>query len=411
MTAAFCSRFIALLLGSYGCPRSREKRLSWLLARRRLLENVACAGRVHLDPGAHGRRQSDRAQVAALRGRRLRAHELVDQCGVVLEQLALVERNLADRQVHDRGAIGAVLQAPGLRLRDGLRDVLRDGADLRVGHLAARAENAAELADHRHHVRRRDGDVEVVEAALDLLGKVLRPDDVGAGVLGLLGLVALGEDHDCLLLAEPVRERDRRAQLLLRVADVQAGADVDLDGLVELGALRLENQRDRLSGRVLVLAVDLGARLEKSLAVPGHQPTSTPIERAVPSMILAACSTVCAFRSGSLRSAMALTWARVSLATLTRFGSAEPLSSPSASLISTAAGGVLVMKVNERSSKTVITTGMMVPPWSCVWALNALQNSMMFTPCWPSAGLTGGAGLAAPAGTCSLMSVRTLRAI
>src|SRR3954447_17143386 len=69
------------------------------------------------------------------------------------------------------------------------------------------------------------------------------------------------------------------------------------------------------------------------------------------------------------------------------------------------------MKVNERSSKTVITTGMMVPPWSCVWALNALQNSMMFTPCWPSAGPTGGAGLAAPAGTCSLISVRTLRAI
>src|SRR5690349_1363015 len=36
---------------------------------------------------------------------------------------------------------------------------------------------------------------------------------------------------------------------------------------------------------------------------------------------------------------------------------------------------------------------------------------MMLTPCWPSAGPTGGAGLAAPAGTCSLMSVRTLRAI
>src|SRR3954465_8348707 len=36
---------------------------------------------------------------------------------------------------------------------------------------------------------------------------------------------------------------------------------------------------------------------------------------------------------------------------------------------------------------------------------------MMFTPCWPRAGPTGGAGLAAPAGTWSLISVRTLRAI
>src|SRR4029078_8319176 len=51
-------------------------------------------------------------------------------------------------------------------------------------------------------------------------------------------------------------------------------------------------------------------------------------------------------------------------------------------------------------------------PFSCwVCALNALQNSMMFTPCWPSAGPTGGAGLACPPGICSLMSVRTFLAM
>ena len=34
---------------------------------------------------------------------------------------------------------------------------------------------------------------------------------------------------------------------------------------------------------------------------------------------------------------------------------------------------------------------------------HALQNSMMFTPAWPNAGPTGGAGLALPADTCSFM--------
>src|SRR3954454_15967704 len=54
----------------------------------------------------------------------------------------------------------------------------------------------------------------------------------------------------------------------------------------------------------------------------------------------------------------------------------------------------------------------MIVPASCwVWALNALQNSMMLTPCWPSAGPTGGAGLAAPAGICSLIIVRTFLAM
>src|ERR1700753_3773992 len=104
-------------------------------------------------------------------------------------------------------------------------------------------------------------------------------------------------------------------------------------------------------------------------------------------------------------------WSRVSLPTLFRFGSAEPLSSRSASLISTAAGGVFVMKVNERSSYTVISTGVMRPFWSAVCALNALQNSMMFTPCWPSAGPTGGARFPSPRGFWSLMIVRSFFAI
>src|SRR5213592_2866906 len=84
---------------------------------------------------------------------------------------------------------------------------------------------------------------------------------------------------------------------------------------------------------------------------------------------------------------------------------------PAASMISTAAGGVFVMKVNERSSKTVISTGMMRPFWSWVWALKALTNSMMFTPCWPRAGPTGGAGEAEPPTACSLIVVRTFFAI
>src|SRR5437773_1176178 len=128
-------------------------------------------------------------------------------------------------------------------------------------------------------------------------------------------------------------------------------------------------------------------------------------------MIFAAWSMSRAFRSGIFVSAIRFTCSRESRPTLVRFGAPEPLSSRSASLIRTAAGGVFVMNVKERSSKTVISTGVMRPFWSAVCALNALQNSMMLTPCWPSAGPTGGAGLAWPPGIWSLMSVRTFFAI
>src|SRR5215470_849995 len=46
---------------------------------------------------------------------------------------------------------------------------------------------------------------------------------------------------------------------------------------------------------------------------------------------------------------------------------------------------------------------MTMPASSFVLALNSLQKAMILTPCWPSAGPTGGAGLACPAGICNLI--------
>ena len=44
-----------------------------------------------------------------------------------------------------------------------------------------------------------------------------------------------------------------------------------------------------------------------------------------------------------------------------------------------------------------------LPGRGTVLALNCLVNSTMLTPCCPSAGPTGGAGVALPAGICNLI--------
>src|SRR5437867_12050913 len=54
---------------------------------------------------------------------------------------------------------------------------------------------------------------------------------------------------------------------------------------------------------------------------------------------------------------------------------------------------------------------MTMPASALVAALNSLQKAMMFTPCWPSAGPTGGAGLAWPPGICNLICPTTFFAI
>src|SRR5947208_14930555 len=90
-----------------------------------------------------------------------------------------------------------------------------------------------------------------------------------------------------------------------------------------------------------------------------------------------AASTVKQFKSGILILAISSICFIVILPTLFLFGSADPLAILTARLMSTGTGGVLVINVNERSEKMVMTTGIISPSWSLadVFALNDLTNS------------------------------------
>src|SRR5206468_10044608 len=109
-------------------------------------------------------------------------------------------------------------------------------------------------------------------------------------------------------------------------------------------------------------------------------------------MILNPASSVRAFRSFRFVFTMSMTCLRVTLPTLVLFGSFEPAAMMAAFFRRTAAGGLLVMKVNDLSLKTVMTTGRMSP--ACFWvaALNSLQNAMVLTSRGRSAVPGGGAG-------------------
>src|SRR3954469_18078431 len=334
------------------CGRANLRRGDGLRGGRavELLEDVPRPRRIDVDAGAHRRGERDLLDVPALRGGRFRAHDLVEQRGVVLYERAVVEAPLADRHVDVRAAVGPVLELACLGLAHGLRHVEGDGARLRVRHQAARAEDPAEPADVPHLVGGRDRDVEVGEALLDALREVGRAHDVGARLLRLLRLLALGEDGDAGLAAGAMREHERAAELLVRVADVEPEVHVHLDRLVELRRRRILDQPNRVARRVRLLTVDRSPRVPVTLAVRAHGSTSTPIDRAVPAMTFIAWSTSRAFRSTSFVSAIWRTWSFVRRPTLFRFGSADPLSSRSASLIRTAAGGVFVTKSKLRSS-------------------------------------------------------------
>ena len=98
-------------------------------------------------------------------------------------------------------------------------------------------------------------------------------------------------------------------------------------------------------------------------------------------MMRTAPSMSAALRSFSLTSAISRTWSRLMVATFSARALPLPFSIPAACLSSSDAGGLFVMKLNERSSKTVSSTGMTVPICEAVRSLYSLTKPMMFTPC------------------------------
>ena len=85
------------------------------------------------------------------------------------------------------------------------------------------------------------------------------------------------------------------------------------------------------------------------------------MERAVPATCFLAASMSLALRSGILIVAISSSCFSVIVPTCSRPAVCDPFYSLAASRMSTAVGGVLVMNVNDRSSKIVISTGTIVP--------------------------------------------------
>jgi hypothetical protein len=139
----------------------------------------------------------------------------------------------------DAGLVDPELHLACLDVLDRLGHVHGDGAGLGIRHQAAGTEDPAQATDHPHHVGGRHDRVELEPAALDLGRQVLAADHVGAGLLGLLDLLAAGEDRHSGGSAGAVRQDDRAADHLVGVLGVDPQAHGDLHRFIELGEREL----------------------------------------------------------------------------------------------------------------------------------------------------------------------------
>src|ERR1017187_4751575 len=339
-----------------------SRRIGWSATGELCHLKLRCQCRIDPDGRAVGRAEGHRLQVGALGARGLGAHHGIHEGGEVLAEPAIVEGRLADHRVEIAEAIVSNLDAATLDLPDGPGDVKSDRTRLGVGHQSTGSEDLADAADQAHHIRRGQGHVEVDLAALDLLDQVLAADQVRSGLQRLARLLAGREDGYAPGAPGAMGKHHSGAHRLIGVARVDAQAEVSFDSGVELGHRGLADQPNRLPGRVepsdlhllrghaVVLAelmrhrsspcgagglgepshfrADAGLRISPG----GYGWTVRPMERAVPSMVCIACPMSNALRSASLTSAISRTWAAVTVPTLSRFGRADPFSTPAAFL-------------------------------------------------------------------------------
>src|SRR5882672_11794011 len=136
--------------------------------------------------------------------------------------------------MHDARLVRAVTHLAGLRVLDRVADVRRYRSHLWVRHEAPGAEDLAELSDDPHRIRARDHDVEIELALLDLFRQVLETHDVRARGLRGLRVLAGREHRDAHVLARAVRHDRRAADLLVRLARIDAEVHGDVERFREL---------------------------------------------------------------------------------------------------------------------------------------------------------------------------------
>ena len=159
--------------------------------------------------------------------------------------------------MNDGGLVYAIFNLTGFDIVYGLGHVHGNGAALGVRHQALGSQYTSYTADGAHHVRRSYANVESEPVlGLDLLYQVIVAHEIGAGGLGFLSLVALGENQHADGLAGTVRQNHGAADLLVGVAGVYAQADRGFDGLVKLGLGGGEHRLNAFAGIVKLLLFD-----------------------------------------------------------------------------------------------------------------------------------------------------------
>src|SRR5713226_1292886 len=187
----------------------------------------------------HGRGQRNFLDIFALGCSRLGFDDGTDDGVGVFRKLRGVKLNFPNWAMHNAGLVDAKFHFAGLGFLNGFGNVEGDRAGLGIGHEAAGTENFAQFAGGLHHVGRGDDSVVIRPAFNDLLHYVIAADEIRARILRFTNFFTARDDQHTDGFAEAVGKNDGATHNLVGVLGIDAEIDSELNGLVELGVMRL----------------------------------------------------------------------------------------------------------------------------------------------------------------------------
>jgi len=230
------------------------------------------------------------------------------------------------------------------------------------------------------------------------LDEVISANNFSSSLFGLPKLVARSDHGNFLRFPETVGQDNRSTHHLVCMLGIDTKAHVYFDGLVELRVMDLFESAHRVFNRIRRSSICFFAA---SYFLPAFAITPPQFPCCAPSLSQSGLRLRDWPRSdpaASIAQCLQLV-SCVTVPTLLLFGSPDPFAMFAARLRQDRSrrglGNKTVRTIgvdrhNDRNDQTFLVL-------ADVFALNALQKSMIVTPCWPSAGPTGGAGVALPA--------------
>lgn len=156
----------------------------------------------------------------------------------------------------DKRIIEEELEREKIGRRKRRRKISGEGEKIRVRNNEKREEKIKEEEEERNNVRGWNEEIELDIEEIEDLKKLLRKEDIGKRIIGLLRIVKKWEKRKEESKESEVRKIEKEEENMVGMERIEEEVNRDLKGLVEIGEGKLIKEKDRRRKIVKIVKIE-----------------------------------------------------------------------------------------------------------------------------------------------------------